>query len=277
MKLKQLVILFLLVLSSIISYGQVTVNKKNTTLCEVLQLIEKQSGYVFLYTDKDLPNIRLSINLRNASIDKMLSEIFNGLPYSFKVVENNILVRKEGQNVASEIMLINSQIMITGKVTDKQGLGLAGSTIRIEGTNQGVVADLDGRFEIVVPSSESFLVFSFLGYAEEKVKADGRTEVNVALNPKTESLGEIVVLVGFGTQKRESLVGSIGNIEIKELKRAASSNLTNAIGGRIPGLITRAGMAVRVELRIGSPMEILTMHNFSYVERLLQMVSSPWY
>ena len=105
---------------------------------------------MFLYTDKDLPNICINVNLRDASIEKTLTEIFKGLHYSYKVVESNILVRKQEQNASGDSITFNSQVRIAGKVTDKLGVALAGSTVRIEGTSQGVISDSEGRFEIIV-------------------------------------------------------------------------------------------------------------------------------
>ncbi|MGV3686539.1 MAG: carboxypeptidase-like regulatory domain-containing protein, partial [Daejeonella sp.] len=127
---------------------------------------------------------------------------------------------------------------VKGTVTDKNGVTLPGVSVLLEGTKNGTVSNSNGQYTLNVPNLNGVLVFTYLGFLPEKATVGGRRTVNVVLTEDAQSLNEVVV-VGFGTQKKESLVGSIGNIETKELKRAAPSNLTNAIGGRIPGLITR--------------------------------------
>ncbi len=127
---------------------------------------------------------------------------------------------------------------LKGIVTDKNGVTLPGVSVLLEGTKNGTVSNSNGQYTLNVPNLNGVLVFTYLGFLPEKATIGGRRTINVVLTEDAQSLNEVVV-VGFGTQKKESLVGSIGNIEMKELKRAAPSNLTNAIGGRIPGLITR--------------------------------------
>lgn len=130
-------------------------------------------------------------------------------------------------------------VQVKGTVTDKNGVTLPGVGVLLEGTKTGTVSNADGQYTLTVPNLNGVLVFTYLGFLPEKATIGGRRTINIRLTEDSQSLNEVVV-VGFGTQKKESLVGSIGNIETKELKRAAPSNLTNAIGGRIPGMITRS-------------------------------------
>ena len=240
MKLKRLLIIIVLLIISLQGFSQITLNRKNVALDELLQLIEKQTGYVFLYTDKDLSDIRVSVNLKNVSIERILNECLENLPYSYKIVENNILLRKEGDAGLKDSIGPDLLLTIKGRVTNQQGVPLQGSSIRIEGTNSGITSDADGRFRIMVPGTESMLIVSFVGYKSEQIKVNGISEeLMVALYEQPESLDEIVVMVGYGIQRRESLVGSVSNLDITKLRQAAPSNLTNAIGGRIPGLMTR--------------------------------------
>ena len=95
MNLRRFLIVIFLVHTGIKGYGQITLNQKDVSLEEVLQSIEKQSGYVFLYTDKELEKIRISVNVTNASIGAALNHCFQKLPYTYKIVENNILLKKK--------------------------------------------------------------------------------------------------------------------------------------------------------------------------------------
>jgi TonB-linked SusC/RagA family outer membrane protein len=129
-------------------------------------------------------------------------------------------------------------VQLNGTITDDNGTLLQGASILVEGTQITAVSNIRGEYTITVPSSKAVLIFSSVGFLSKKVKVNGRREVNISLSEDAKSLNEVMV-VGYGTQKKESVVGAVSNISTKELKRAAPSNLTNAIGGRIPGLITK--------------------------------------
>lgn len=127
---------------------------------------------------------------------------------------------------------------ITGVVKDQSGLSLPGVSILVEGTNIGTMTDPDGKYALVPADKEAVLVFSFVGFDTQRIPIEGRSIIDVSLVESNQSLNEIVV-VGFGTQKKASMVGAINNADMKELRKASSSNLTNSIGGRIPGVVTR--------------------------------------
>lgn len=133
----------------------------------------------------------------------------------------------------------SQNVQLKGTVTDKKGVTLPGVSVLIEGTKNGTVTNLNGQYILHVPNLNVVLVFSSLGFLPEKVKVNGRNQVSVSLAEDSKTLNEVVV-VGFGTQKKESMVGAISNMEMKELKRAAPSNLTNAIAGRVPGMVVRS-------------------------------------
>src|SRR5690606_22137371 len=129
---------------------------------------------------------------------------------------------------------------IKGVITDESGNSLPGVTIKVKGSNVGVVSNSDGRYTINVPSANAILVFSSVGFNNQEIDIGGRTTVNVQLIEQNQSLEDVVV-VGYGTQKKASVVGAISNVDVSDLRRAAPSNLSNALGGRVPGLITRMG------------------------------------
>lgn len=124
---------------------------------------------------------------------------------------------------------------VTGKVTDETGEGIPGANIRIKDTTIGTVTDLDGNYSITVPHDDAVLIFSFIGLATQELVVGNRTVVNVELLADMSGLDEVVV-VGFGTQKKESVVGSMSSINPSELKIPAS-NLTTALAGRVAGLV----------------------------------------
>ncbi|MDR0395410.1 MAG: TonB-dependent receptor [Tannerella sp.] len=124
---------------------------------------------------------------------------------------------------------------ITGAVTDETGEPLAGATVTITGLTKGVITDADGHFEISVTPAAS-LEISYLGYETLTVPVGSQTFISVRLEPKRNELDEVTV-VAFGKQKKSSVVASIQTVNTKDLK-IASSNLTTAFAGKIPGLIS---------------------------------------
>src|SRR5690554_3868911 len=125
--------------------------------------------------------------------------------------------------------------VITGTVIDESGEGIPGANIRIKDTTIGTVTDLDGTYTVTVPNDEAVLVFSFIGLTTQEEVVGNRTVINVQLAADMSGLDEVVV-VGFGTQKKESVVGAMSSINPSELKIPAS-NLTTALAGRVAGLV----------------------------------------
>jgi TonB-linked SusC/RagA family outer membrane protein len=127
---------------------------------------------------------------------------------------------------------------ITGTVKDQSGAALPGVSILVEGTSMGTMTTADGAYTLSPSDKEAVLVFSFVGFDTQRIPIEGKRVIDVTLVESNESLDEIVV-VGFGVQKKASMVGAIANVDMKELRKASTSNLTNSIGGRIPGVVTR--------------------------------------
>lgn len=127
-----------------------------------------------------------------------------------------------------------AQITVTGTVRDSEGELLPGVNVIEKGTSNGVSTDMDGKFQIDVPS-ESILVFSYIGFLSQEIPVKGQTVINVELAPDVTQLGDVVV-VGYGEQKKETLTGSVSNISGDEIVKSPSANVSNSLAGRLPGL-----------------------------------------
>ncbi|MFA9370853.1 MAG: SusC/RagA family TonB-linked outer membrane protein [Labilibaculum antarcticum] len=123
---------------------------------------------------------------------------------------------------------------ITGKVTDTAGESLIGVNIIIKNTTIGTITDFDGNFVIKVPQGGS-LAFSYLGFVDQTIALEGKTEINVILEEDFSKLGEVVV-VGFGTQKKVNITGSVATASAEDLKERPVANAVQALQGLIPGL-----------------------------------------
>ncbi|OQB31808.1 MAG: vitamin B12/cobalamin outer membrane transporter [Bacteroidetes bacterium ADurb.Bin174] len=132
-----------------------------------------------------------------------------------------------------------AQTRITGTVVDAAGLEMIGSSIIQKGTTNGVITDINGEFTInLLPNAEKVLVISSVGYVKQEVDVSSRTNINVILQEDQIALEEVVV-VGYGTQKKVSITGSISNVSSKDLTDVPVTSVSNALTGRVSGLVTR--------------------------------------
>jgi TonB-linked SusC/RagA family outer membrane protein len=125
---------------------------------------------------------------------------------------------------------------IKGKVTDETGSGLPGVTVTEKGTTNGGITDVNGQFSVNVKGDAAVLVFSFVGYAGIEEVVGNRSIINVTLTPDISSLNEVVV-VGYGTQKKETITGSVASVKGSELVKSPVVNLSNSIAGRMAGVV----------------------------------------
>ncbi|WPP48796.1 SusC/RagA family TonB-linked outer membrane protein [Catalinimonas niigatensis] len=133
-------------------------------------------------------------------------------------------------------ILAYQETTVTGKVTSLENAeGIPGVNVLIKGTSQGTITDIEGNYSIDVPSPESVLVFSSIGYVSEEIVVGTQSVIDVSMAPDITSLEEIVV-VGYGEQKRETLTGSVASIEGEEITKNPSPNVANSLAGRLPGL-----------------------------------------
>lgn len=128
-----------------------------------------------------------------------------------------------------------AQNKITGRVVDEKGDGLPGATVVVEGTTIGTVSDIEGNYSISAPADAENLVFSFVGYATQTVPIAGQSAIDITLEVDAETLSEVVV-VGYGTQKRSDLTGSIASVSGDALKKVPVSTVAESLTGRLAGV-----------------------------------------
>ena len=130
------------------------------------------------------------------------------------------------------------QSKVTGKVSDISGATLPGVSVVVKGTTNGTITDANGAFSLPAIPANATLVFSFVGMKPQEVAVKGKTSVNATLTEEAVNIDEVVV-VGYGTQKRASLIGSVASVSSEEITRVATPNVSQALVGKLPGLITR--------------------------------------
>jgi TonB-linked SusC/RagA family outer membrane protein len=127
------------------------------------------------------------------------------------------------------------QVSISGKVSDESNRGLPGTSVSIRGTTGGTITDENGNFSIEVENTDATLVFTFLGYTTQEVQIGDRTEINVQMIPEVMSLDQVIV-VGYGTQRKKEITGSIAIADTEIMEKSESTNLTNRLQGLVPGV-----------------------------------------
>lgn len=225
-------------LSAQLTYSQkvqISLNLSNKTLKEVFKEIERNSEFVIFYYENVIDsNKKVKLNIKNQTVDKILDKLFEGTDNTYNIVDKQIYITKK-EKETSAVLSVTQQRKVTGVVTDTNGESVIGASVVEKGTTNGITTDMDGRYEINVSNKNAVLTISYLGYVPQDVKVEGRRNINVQLFEDSKALEEVVV-IGYGAQKKSSVVSSINTITSAELK-VPSRNLTNNLAGQVAGLI----------------------------------------
>ncbi|MCY4305648.1 MAG: SusC/RagA family TonB-linked outer membrane protein, partial [Aestuariivita sp.] len=137
------------------------------------------------------------------------------------------------------LSIVNAQMMIQGKISDNQG-PLPGVNVLVEGTDSGVISDFDGHFQINVPTRNQVLIFSFIGYQTQRVEVTSDDLLQVIMQLDRDYLDEVVV-VGYGTQIKSNLVGSVVSVDVEEANQIPTTNISELLRGRAAGVQVNLG------------------------------------
>jgi len=217
----------------------INLSLNNVSVVSVIEAISRETGYKFFYDEAFLLQMeRITIRVRNVTLQEVLQQVSNQTGLRFRKVNDNYVVSRVTEPTVSVRTEARAQpgIRITGTVSDNFGDLMPGVTVIVRGSATGASTDANGEFSITVPSDTSVLQFSFIGFQMQEMVVGNRKIFAVTMQEGTSELGEVVV-VAFGTQKRESVIASVSTVNPSELK-IPSSNLTTAFAGRIAGLIS---------------------------------------
>lgn len=217
---------------------EVSLTCKNKTLKQALEIIEEQAGVSIVYSNNVLNDeARVTCKTENVTLEEMLHILLKDQNCSFKVEDGQVvLYALNDKNTEDTGPTVTQEgFRVKGRVLDANG-PLIGVNIMVKGTMTGVVSDMDGNFEIMAPYSGASLVFSYIGYQAQEVKINGRSDLTIKMVEDSKALEEVVV-VGYTTQKKATITGSVSTITTKDLKQSPTANLNNALAGRMPGLM----------------------------------------
>jgi TonB-dependent starch-binding outer membrane protein SusC len=214
--------------------AKVSVNLHGAKVEDVLNNIEEQSEFYFLFNQKLVDVTRtVDIEAHDVPIKDILSGLFASTDVAFTVIDRQIvLTNKETADKIEEIQ----QLTITGTVTDaEKAQPMPGVTVRVNGTTQGTTTDVNGKYSIQLKDGSSVLIFSFIGYETQEITVGAQSVIDVTLNEDVTSLEEIVV-VGYGVQKKSVVTGSISSVSSDDLNNASITRPEQALQGKTAGV-----------------------------------------
>lgn len=221
---------------------QFSFSLSNSTVKEVLEQIENESEFVFVYYENTFdPSKKVSIKANGKEVDEILDEVFAGQGVSYEINDRQVILKKEeATSTSSKAVHQQETKKIQGLVKDIFGEPIIGASVVIKGTTNGTITGLDGEFSLNNVEKGSVIQVSFIGYQTQEIAWNGQP-LTLTLKEDSRQLEEVIV-VGFGTQKKENLTGSVSQVSMDEvLGDRPVTSAAAALQGAMPGLTIGGG------------------------------------
>lgn len=207
------------------SQQNISVQFVKSSLIDVLKALKQKTNYEFLYNDEEIKNVKeITCNFTDASVDEVLNTCLANTRYSYKIVNNLIVITPRNQ-VSQQV----ERVTVKGKVVDEHGEPLPGATVVIKGLTMGVASDIDGLFSLDVPSKNIILQVSFVGMVPQEVPVkDAGKLIVVTMKPDAKQMEEVVV-TGYGNIRKESFTGSSVTVKSEDLMKVSPTNIIGAL------------------------------------------------
>lgn len=252
----KMIVLFLFVFISGVFAGnansqetKVSISKNNKPIQEILGEIERQTDYLFVYSEKEVDvNQRKTVNVSQQRVADVLSSLFRSTNVGYAMEGHNImLMAKTTQTDAAQ-----QKRHITGVVKDIKGETIIGANIMIKGTGTGVSTNIDGEFSIEAAAGDELIV-SFIGYLTQTIKIDSQKTLNIKLLEDTKTLEEVVV-VGYTVQTKSAVTGSVAVVKADKLKDVNTLEVGSMLQGKVSGVYVSGssgepGQASKIRIR----------------------------
>ncbi len=214
-----------------------TLEFKNEDVISAFKKIEEATGFSFSYNISDVRQKKVNGDYKKQSLFEILIDFSRQSNLKFRQYNDVINVKpKVTGEKAEAVEIAKVALVVQGKVTDQaSGQPLPGVNVIIKGSNTGTVTDVEGAYSLNVPNENDTILFSSIGYISREIGVNGRTTLDVILEEDVRSLEEIVV-VGYGTEKKVNLTGSVSSIEGSELEKVPVGQTTMALQGVAPGV-----------------------------------------
>ncbi|MDB5285440.1 MAG: SusC/RagA family TonB-linked outer membrane protein [Mucilaginibacter sp.] len=222
---------------------------------DVLRQINKETKISFVFSNSIVTNQEVSLNVKNEQLDLILKKILDPLGMDYSVSGEVILIdKKAGIPMSENKSQKAAPIKVSGKVVDNAGVALIGVSVKIKGSSNGTVTNMDGHYTLTVPDESATLVFSYMGFVTQEVAVNGRQVVDVKLLENRNNLNEVVVTALGISKQKKALAYSVTEVKGDEFTQARENNLANALTGKVAGvnatgLSTGPGGSSRVVIR----------------------------
>lgn len=226
---------------------KITLNLRDVEFKKVLTVIESQSDYRFMFSNRNIPSdSKVDINVKDAQITTVMDLILNNSGFTYQELSNNLIV------IMPKGAMLKA-IKVTGKVLDQTGEALIGASVKIKGTSDGVATDENGAFTISVPD-DAVLLVSYVGFKTQEIPVNGKTAITITLQPNDKMMNEVVV-TALGIKREQKALGyAVSTITSEQINAAGATNFASALYGKAAGVkITTAPggatSAVNVQIR----------------------------
>lgn len=244
MKLTSILLLLICMHVSATSISQtVSLKASKQPLSDVLGMLKKQTKFRIMYNDRFIdPMMLVTADITRQPLEEALNTLLLPHKLTYHIEGKTIIIKAiekdsvQKQLATSTLAPVNKAI-VKGKITDDKGMPLPGALIQLKGTDTKAVSDASGEYVINISTSEAVLSVSFVGFETQEIPVRGNKVIDVKMIPIEKGLDQVVV-VGYGTQKRQSVTGAISQISGSELLKAPVGNLNNLIAGRVAGVVS---------------------------------------
>lgn len=211
--------------------AKVSIHMNNVKLDKILNEIENQTDYLFIYNNQVDINKITSVKVKNEAVVQVLDRILSGTGINYELEGTHIILTTEA---IKDLHAQQQAKTVTGTVTDVSGEPIIGANIRIKGTTTGTITDIDGNFSIKA-EPQSVIEVSYIGYLTQETVINNQKSIRFLLKEDTKTLDEVVV-IGYGVQKKADLTGSVANINTEKLNTQSNANIGQALQGKIAGV-----------------------------------------
>ena len=237
--------------ASVTAQTKVNLHLKHVTFKDLFLEIQKQTKMNFVFNADQLKDIgKIDLTAKNESIISLLDRILTPISFTYVIEGTTIVIVRKEQNLRQE--QDPKMITVKGKVTDTEGNTLIGATIRIKGTSIGTATDVNGEYQLSVPSDQQELLVTYMGYIDQVVKINKRTNINIILQEDHKEMDEVVV-TGYQSVRRERLTGSTKTITAREMEGKGLTSVEEALSSTIAGLNMissgRPGQDAKIQIR----------------------------
>lgn len=213
----------------------VNLRLENATLREAFKAVKQQTGVYFVFNEEEVAReIKLNVVLQNATLERAMQQILNGLPYTFECLEGMVVIKPSEMAPQQREARVK---IVKGKVTDSHGVPLPGVSVMMEGATRGCATDTEGRYSLVIENKPGVkLIFSFIGMSPETRVWNGEEKIDVKMYEAVLGMDEVVV-TGYQTISRRESASAISSVKAEDIFIAGAPSVDQMLQGKIPGLM----------------------------------------